>query len=317
MKVRSLKTERNSDMSSVKTTHESSASQIKSAGKDPSNITAQLTQRWKVAEEIGVNNIFERAAIIADAKKALGEVAYESFLKPVCFMASGTADKWVMIHNDPNLRKHKSELTHDWTFAYQLARFHNQSMKKNAKIKLTAAKAYTLFLKALTFIKAEAPTYEELRAKVNELLEKPESEKLYRSDKLVHNDKGFKEAADRIQAKAKEAVQAKKKAEAEAAHAKKEAAKMEKAIKKLETIVAKKKDSGHEPTPAAIKAHQEFDWDDGENRVRVETFNAKYKALLAKKEVQKKLAKVMHDCGLVNHEAVIRECQPMARKAAA
>jgi hypothetical protein len=162
-----------------------------------------------------------------------------------------------------------------------------------------------------------AEVNKELRAKVNELLEKPESEKLYRSDKLVHNDKGFKEAADRIQAKAKEAVQAKKKAEAEAAHAKKEAAKMEKAIKKLETIVAKKKDSGHEPTPAAIKAHQEFDWDDGENRVRVETFNAKYKALLAKKEVQKKLAKVMHDCGLVNHEAVIRECQPMARKAAA
>jgi hypothetical protein len=287
-----------------------SASQIVSAGKDQQTIVS-LTNRWNASLGKSAENILETAAILHDAKaKIVDKDSYENWLKKVAKMHESTASKNRSIHENEFL--HDSSLTAnlppDWTVWYELSQL----------------RTIGLFKKGVAFVESHAPTHAELSTTVRDLAGKKPKEKLYRTGKLVTNKQKIVAEVKRQTAKAKEEAD-EAKAEAKQAKAEEEKAKKElAAIKKLEAILAKAKSKKRddEPTPEQMRKEQEFDYDDGDNLVRVETFKAKYteiqKKKLQRKEVQKKIAEVLHAQGLHHVEAIIRDRQipMMVRKAA-
>jgi CO/xanthine dehydrogenase Mo-binding subunit len=182
---------------------------------------------------------------------------------------------------------------------------------------LSRLKTKKLFETGLKYVLDNDPTYADLDVFVSGLLGKPKEKKhtLIRPSKntVVNREDLAEDISEAVAEAVAEAEEQMKQAKAEAKQAKVE-------VKKLEAVLSKAKlKRDDEPTPDQIKEAQEFDYDDGENLVRIDLFKAKYKALLRKKELQKKIAEMLHDAGMRHVEAIIRDRQvpAMGRKAAA
>lgn len=268
--------------------------------------------KYRLQATLGKNaeSKFAIASICTEAKQKLDKTNYEIWLQAVAKMCEGTASKYRSIDACEFLHAPGvvGQLPPDYTIWYPL----------------TQLKTKALFDEGVKFVSQNAPTVAALEAFVRELLGKQPKEKLHRTGKLVTNNQKIVAEVKRQTAKAKEEAD---EAKAEAKQAKAEEAKVKKElaeIKKLEATLAKaesmKRDD--EPTPEQIREEQEFDYDDGDNLVRVETFNAKYteiqKKKLQRKQVQKKIAELLHAEGLHHVEAIIRDRQvpAMVRKAA-
>ncbi len=148
---------------------------IGSVGKElqaEENLIADLNKKWSAAVGKSVQGVLSCSKVVNDAYNELNKGPYQRWLNETCHINDTTASKYRSIHVCPLIqdKTHHHVLPPEMSKMYVLSRISKE--KSFSKLK-----AETVFLEALEFIKSDAPTYEELNAKVNDLIGKKPSDK--------------------------------------------------------------------------------------------------------------------------------------------